>query len=77
MDKLSKMLIRAGIGLLGTSVFVNSFFYTVDAGERVLIYDRFRGLQEKPIGEGMHFYIPGLQTPKFFQIRLQPKTISS
>ena len=31
-EKLSNMLISAGLLLVGTPLFLNSFFYTVDAG---------------------------------------------
>lgn len=58
--------------------FLSSFFYTVDAGEKALLFDRaFKGIREDIYGEGMHFYIPVIQKPIIFTVRLQPKTIAS
>lgn len=56
------MLMTIGGSLaVGTMVF-KSIFYTVDAGERAIIFDRLNGgLKEKVIGEGMHFFIPFVQ----------------
>jgi prohibitin 1 len=59
MEKLSNLLITAGAAVVGTGFFFKSFTYTVDAGERAIIFDRlFGGLKETIIGEGIHFYIP-------------------
>ena len=42
------------------------------------MFDKARGgISDKIIGEGMHFYIPGLQSPIKYEIRLQAKTIAS
>ena len=46
--------------LTGGSLFLNTFFYTVDAGERAVMFDKTRGVTEKVYGEGMHFFIPFL-----------------
>ena len=37
------------------------FFILVDGGERAVIFDRFRGVLPKVIGEGTHFRIPLIQ----------------
>lgn len=56
-------LISLGGGLALGGGFLSSFFYTVDAGEKALLFDRaFSGIKENIYGEGMHFYIP------FFQV---------
>ena len=50
-----------------------SFFCSacsVDAGQRAVIFDKFRGLQETPVGEGTHFRIPFVQVC----IRFFPQT---
>lgn len=83
-EKISNLLIGVGSAIVGSAFFINTFFYTVDAGERAIIFDRaFGGLKEKVLGEGMHFYIPIIQvyfliqSPIKYEIRLQPKTINS
>lgn len=62
VERASNLLISLGAITLGTSLFVRNFFYTVDAGERAIIFDRlFGGLKGDVIGEGMHFYLPMIQ----------------
>lgn len=43
MEKISNLLFSAGAAIVGTSLFFKSFFYTVDAGERAIIFDRMFG----------------------------------
>ena len=61
-----------GLGLIGTK-----FIFVVDGGERALLFDRTSGLKDKVYGEGMHFKIPILQMPKYFEIRSRYRQISS
>lgn len=68
---------RAAFGLgLGATV-VNSSLYTVDGGQRAVLFDRFRGVIDETIGEGTHFLVPWLQKPYIFDIRTRPHTFSS
>jgi prohibitin 1 len=61
----------AGLGILGLSTL-----YTVDGGERAIIYDLFQGIKEDNVkGEGMHFKIPYIQQPIIFDVRIKPKSI--
>ena len=59
MEKLANLLTTVGTVIVGSGIVLNSFFYTVDEGERAIIFDKLiGGLREKVIGEGMHFYLP-------------------
>ncbi|XP_050376796.1 prohibitin-3, mitochondrial-like [Argentina anserina] len=70
-------LARAAFGLgLGATV-VSSALYTVDGGQRAVLFDRFRGVIDDTVGEGTHFLIPWLQKPYIFDIRTRPHTFSS
>lgn len=70
-------VIRYAVGLgVGASILQTSL-YTVDGGERAIIFDRFRGVLDQPIGEGTHFMMPWVQTPHIMDIRTRPRTISS
>ncbi|GFZ19107.1 Prohibitin-3 like [Actinidia chinensis var. chinensis] len=70
-------LARAAFGLgLGATV-LNSSLYTVDGGQRAVLFDRFRGVIDETVGEGTHFLIPWLQKPFIFDIRTRPHTFSS
>ncbi|CAJ2638533.1 prohibitin mitochondrial-like [Trifolium pratense] len=68
---------RAAFGLGVAATAVNSSIYTVDGGQRAVLFDRFRGILEQPIGEGTHFLIPWVQKPYIFDIRTRPHTFSS
>lgn len=68
---------RVAFGLgLGATV-LNSSLYTVDGGQRAVLFDRFRGVIDETVGEGTHFLIPWLQKPYIFDIRTRPHTFSS
>lgn len=59
MERFSNLLISAGAAIVGTGFLFKSFTYTVDAGEKAIIFDKiFGGIKEKIVGEGMHFYVP-------------------
>ena len=47
----------------------------VDGGERVVIFDRFRGVLPVVVSEGTHFLIPWVQKPIFFSVRSQPRRV--
>lgn len=49
----------------------------VDGGKRAIIWDRFRGLLPKSLGEGTHFRIPLIQYPKIIEIRTRPYDVST
>ena len=62
-----------GCSMLGAGFFASQFIFVVDGGERKLVMDSFRGLQQKVYGEGFHFIIPGLQRTIPFEIRTMSK----
>lgn len=58
-EKVTKLFTMAGFAFLGIGTLFKTCTYTVDAGQRAIIFDvLFGGLKEKIIGEGMHLYIP-------------------
>ncbi|KAK6913017.1 Band 7 domain [Dillenia turbinata] len=63
---------RAAIGLGASAALLNSSLYTVDGGQRAVLFDRFRGVLEETADEGTHFLIPWLQKPYIFDIRTRP-----
>jgi prohibitin 1 len=76
-QKLLDWTTRIGLGLIGGGVVLTQCFFTVDGGERGILFDRFRGVIPKVYGEGMHFRIPFVQSPKIFEIRTRPRVIPS
>ncbi|KAL3355373.1 hypothetical protein AABB24_019442, partial [Solanum stoloniferum] len=68
---------RAAFGLGIGATVLNSSLYTVDGGQRAVLFDRFRGVIDDTVGEGTHFLVPWLQKPFIFDIRTKPHTFSS
>lgn len=68
---------RAAVGFGVGATVVSSSLYTVDGGQRAVLFDRFRGVLDETIGEGTHFRVPWLQEPYIFDIRTRPHTFSS
>ncbi|KAK7271559.1 hypothetical protein RJT34_27563 [Clitoria ternatea] len=68
---------RAAFGLGAAATLLNSSLYTVDGGQRAVLFDRFRGILDETVGEGTHFLIPWVQKPYIFDIRTRPHTFSS
>ncbi|CAI9777282.1 unnamed protein product [Fraxinus pennsylvanica] len=68
---------RAAFSLGMGATVLNSSLYTVDGGQRAVLFDRFRGVIDETVGEGTHFLIPWLQKPYIFDIRTRPHTFSS
>ncbi|OWF42082.1 prohibitin-like [Mizuhopecten yessoensis] len=76
MSKLFNALGTIGVGLAVGASVVNTALYNVDGGYRAVIFDRFRGVQDKVVGEGTHFMIPWVQKPIIFDIRSRPRNIA-
>ena len=76
-NRLFNWTTRLGVGLMGAGVALTQFFFTVDGGERGILFDRFRGVKPKVYGEGMHLRIPFIQLPKIFEVRTRPQVIHS
>jgi len=75
MAKIFNALSKLGVGLAITGGVVQSALYNVDGGQRAVIFDRFRGIQEEVVGEGTHFLIPWVQKPIVFDIRSKPRNV--
>ncbi|VAI57832.1 unnamed protein product [Triticum turgidum subsp. durum] len=73
LTKVAK--VAAGLGL--TASAVSTSLYTVDGGQRAVIFDRFQGVLPAVVSEGTHFLVPWLQKPFLFDIRTRPHSFSS
>ena len=75
--RILQTVARAAVALgLGGS-FLNASLYTVDGGEKAVIFDRFRGVLNTSVGEGTHILVPWLQRPIIFDIRTHAHSVSS
>jgi prohibitin 1 len=68
---------KAAAGLGASASLLSASLFTVDGGERAVIFDRFRGVLPDTVGEGTHFILPWLQKPYIFDIRTRPHNFSS
>lgn len=51
--------------------------FSVDSGHRGVIYNRIGGIKNKVIPEGTHFLIPWFERVNKYDIRTQPRTMTS
>jgi len=77
MERFFDKLGFLGLSLIGIGTIGTRFVFVVDGGERVVIFNKFRGLDSKVYGEGMHFKLPIIMEPKRFEVRSRPRLISS
>ncbi|KAG7326423.1 hypothetical protein KOW79_009824 [Hemibagrus wyckioides] len=69
-----KLLIGAGALAYG----IKEATYTVEGGQRAIIFSRIGGMQmDTVLSEGLHFRIPWFQYPIIYDIRAKPNKISS
>jgi len=74
LSRLSRLSAIGATGAFGVSQCI----YTVDGGERAVMFDQLRGgVRPDVSGEGTHFLIPGIQRPVIFDIRTKPREIPS
>ncbi|XP_037601845.1 prohibitin-like [Cebus imitator] len=66
---------KFGLALAVAGGMVNLALHNVDAGHRVVIFDRFRGVQDTVVGEGTHFLIPWVQKPIIFDCHSRPRNV--
>ncbi|CAG9461678.1 unnamed protein product [Pedinophyceae sp. YPF-701] len=83
-EQVAKVLSRAlgsvakyslALGLAGGAV--QSALYTVDGGERAVMFNRLSGVSETTTSEGTHFRIPWFQRPFVMDVRTRPRAINS
>lgn len=69
-----KLALGAGALIYG----VRESIYTVDGGQRAIIFSRLGGIQPNTImAEGIHIRIPWFQYPIIYDIRAKPRKIAS
>lgn len=79
INKLLNSLISIGGGLVAIGGLTSFCTFTVDGGEKALMFDAItgRGVKDKVYGEGIHFKIPFLYEPIIYSVRLNPVTIET
>uniref|UniRef100_A0A7S0FX07 Prohibitin n=1 Tax=Pyrodinium bahamense TaxID=73915 RepID=A0A7S0FX07_9DINO len=77
VDRMLTVVSRVSLGLGGLALFKSTCLFDVDGGERVVILNMLRGVEDKVRAEGTHFKVPWLMQPKTYSIRLRPKLIQT
>ena len=75
--KIFNRLAQVGLGLTLVGGVTNNALYNVDGGQRAVIFDRFTGIKKQVVGEGTHFIIPWVQKPIIFDIKSNPRNVST
>jgi len=67
--------LAVGTGIIGFAA--QECLYNVDAGERVVIWNRYSGVQPAVKSEGTHLRVPYFDYPNYFDIRSRPRIINT
>jgi len=73
VERFFNRMLYLGGGLVASGIILTRFTFVVDGGERAIIFNKLRGVQNKVYGEGMHLKIPILMVPKYLKLGLDPK----
>jgi len=61
---------RLSLGVSVAAAVASTSMYTVDGGQRALIFDRFQnGIRPEVVNEGTHLYLPWVQWPILMDVR--------
>lgn len=78
-QKLMQPLTFSGgvLGIVGLGYATCHCMYTVEAGHRSILFNRFSGLKEHVYKEGTHFMIPWIHIPIVYDVRTRPRVLTS
>ena len=77
MDRVARLVGNVGADVFVAGVVSEFCLFDVDAGTRAVIFDKFRGVLPKTVGEGTHFRIPFVQEVVLMDIKSKPRVIHS
>lgn len=64
-------------GSAATAFTAYSCCFVVHPGEAAVLFNRFSGLRDGVYTEGLRFRLPGIDDPKFYNLRLSPRELST
>lgn len=73
LNTISRLAVPVSVAVL----VAQSSLYDVQGGQRAVIFDRFQGVKQQVVGEGLNFVVPWLQRPIIYDVRTKPKTITT
>jgi regulator of protease activity HflC (stomatin/prohibitin superfamily) len=77
MEKFFNRLGSLGGGLVVMGIIGTRFVFVVDGGYRAVIFNKLKGVQPTIYGEGMHFKLPFIMLPRYFEVRSRYRVINS
>lgn len=57
-------------------IFLSRTVLIVNAGHRAIVFNSFVGVEKRTLGEGIHFLVPGVETPTTYSVRTETYTMS-
>ena len=73
---LQKIVGALGAGLVAYG-FVSQCIFTVDGGQRAVLFDRGYGVLPRTYADGAHFKIPWWQEETIFDVKMRPKLVKN
>jgi len=58
-------------------VFLSKTVLIVSAGHRAIVFNSFTGVEKRTLGEGLHFLVPGIESPTVYSVRTETYTMSA
>jgi len=58
-------------------IFLSKTILVVSAGHRAIVFNSFTGVENRTLGEGLHFLVPTIQTPTTYSVRTETYTMSA
>lgn len=77
MSQIINTVSRLAIPVSAAILLAQSSLYDVRGGERAVIFDRFSGVKQSVVGEGINFVVPWLQRPIIFDVKTRPKVVTT
>jgi prohibitin 1 len=77
MSRIANAISRLALPVSALILLADVSLYDVKGGERAVIFDRFTGIKQQVVGEGLNFIIPWLQRPIIYDVKTRPRTIST
>eukprot|EP00300_Choanocystis_sp_HF-7_P027371 c32465_g1_i1.p1 GENE.c32465_g1_i1~~c32465_g1_i1.p1 ORF type:complete len:283 (+),score=67.48 c32465_g1_i1:38-886(+) len=77
LGQFGSRVVYAGLGLGALAVLGSNSVYTVEGGQRAVIFNRFGGVSDIVLTEGTHLRLPWLQVPVIFDVRARPRNFPS
>ena len=63
--------------VLAGFIFLSQTVLVVSAGHRAVVFNSLTGVEKRTLGEGIHFLVPGIETPTTYSVRTETYTMAA